>query len=343
MEKNQKSSIGIIIIVIVIVMVSVFVYSQNKSSIWTESNMRISLIHAASTNNSPVAFSTPKKATIEDTDNEFMGKYFEVYSSKNLPPIDQSQKILSKYSEMLAAFDDNFDKSFECYVLGSPCPLTNAHHAMALGGLRALVSFQENKIDEAQTQAENITMFGKNITAGADEIMNLLVGWSVQKLGYDIQSTIHEKTKVSKISDDQKKKLISNLRTEQKNVLRYIYTTFVEAVDYTDSKEKKPSIQISVDDEKGIAEYRAAIKAMPSSWNAVETKKYFSDSFSIALSNVDLACGDKPKVSQKNLNFNPQDQKAENFLGKTLYSTVYSSFDGMSEKRCEVESLIKGL
>ncbi len=361
-SKTKIILIGIILIVVIIVGI-VFAFSskksttQNKQSATTlttqvsntlqessgfnDSDLRISATRISDTINSAYAFSAIKSDAISKVDQDFLTKYFGNYSSKNLPPINQSQKILTTYSNLLSIFDANVSKQYQClFESGDTCSLQSLINIGNLASLRALTLFQQNKSSQAQSAASSIVNFGKNVTANADSVITLLVGWSVQNLGYNILATVQPK---GAISSSDKSTLIANLRNEQKKVLQYMYTAVAKEIDYITSPNNKPSRPLDADEEDLINTYRKGAATTPTAWNPNETKKYYYDSYKIALSNVDLACGATPATSKMDLNFNPQDEQTENYVGKTLYSTGYASLDTLSQKRCAVETLIQNL
>ena len=123
--------------------------------------------------------------------------------------------------------------------------------------------------------------------------------------------------------------------------MQYAYTRISDGIDYITSPDKKPLNQVTTaDDEEYISEYRKAIAENPSAWNPIETKKYFYDSYKIMISSVDLPCGANLPESKIETGFNLNDEKTENYIGKTMYSTAYAEIDGLNTKRCEVESAI---
>ena len=361
MKNSQKGFVGAILLVIIGVLVvggGVYFYSQNKSVSTTapindvsnnaknsnafyDSDLRISHASISVSNNSASAFNAVKTNLVAKADSDFLSKYFANYSAKNLPPITQSQKILTAHTDLLNIFDANANKQYQCSIgIGENCSLQPIRNIANLAALRSLVAFQQNKPSEAQSTALNIVTLGKNVTANADAVITLLVGWSVQNLGYNILATVQPK---GTLSANEKANLIATLRQEHKKALRYEYTRTAEGIDYITSPANKPSAIITSDEEETIAIYRKGATASPTAWNPTETKKYFYDSYKIALSNIDLACGVTPKTSVMNLNFDPQNEQTENYVGKTMYSTTYASLDTMSQKRCAIENLIQNL
>lgn len=318
--------------------------NTKDSTAFNDSDLRISYISISNSNNSAPAFNAVKANSITKSDLDFLSKYVTNYSPTNLPPVAQSQKILSTYPDLLNIFDANANKKYQCSVLiEDTCRFQSIRDISNLAGLRALVSFQQNKSNQAETTAYNLIALGKNVTANADEVIPLLIGWPVQKLGYSILSTIRPKENTALFTDSEKGILITQLRQEHKNVLRYAYTRAAEGIDYITYPNKKPSIILTPDDEDMVATYRKGVAASPTAWNPNETKKYFYDSYKIALLNIDLACGATPATSKMELNFNPRNQQTENYVGKTMYTTTYASLDTLSQKRCAIENLIQNL
>jgi len=213
-----------------------------------------------------------------------------------------------------------------------------------LAGVRALVSFGQNKTTDAQKTASVLVSLGKNITANADTEITLLVGWVAQKTGYSVLSIVNSKNKTPLYSETEKNALITQLRNEHKKVFQFGYTRMAEGIDFMTSPEKRPANQAtSAEYEEYVNEYRKAIAENPGAWNPTETKKYFYDSYKIMISNVDLPCGANLPESKIETGFNPNDQKTENYIGKTLYSTAYAGLNTLSTKRCEVETAIQNL
>lgn len=364
MKNSQKGFVGALLLVIIGVLVvggGVYIYSQKKSpptntltnqvsnntqnpTTTNDADLRISYVPISASNNSAPAFNTIKTDSIAKADLDFLSKYFSNFSSKNLPPIAQSQKILTAHGDLLKIFDANSNKPYQCSIaMGESCFLQPVRNIANLAALRAVISYQQNKLSEAQTTASNIVALGKNITANLDDTITLLIGWTAQKLGYNILSMVYPKGNSPLFSDNEKSNLIATLRREQKKSLQYDYTRRMEMIDYITSPNNKPSIVVDADGEETIKIYRDGIAASPTAWNPSETKKYFYDSYKIALSNIDLPCGATPQKSMQNLNFDPNNQQTENFVGKTLYTTTYASLDTLSTKRCEIENLIQNL
>ncbi len=359
MKNSQKGFIMLLPIIIVVVVVGggIYLFSQNRpfagtpktqvsgttqtSLSFNDSDLRILATRISDSVNSAPVFNTIKSDVITKTDQTFLVKYLGRYSSNSLPPIEESQKILATYSNLLDIFDTNVKKQYQClFTLGDVCSLQSIRNIQNIIGLRAVTFFQQNKSSEAQSTAYDIVSLGRSITTNADSANTLLVGWSVQNLGYDILTTIKQK---GIISVNDKLALIANLRKEQKKVLQYMYTGTADEIDYITSPNNKPSRQLDHDEEDLVNTYRKGASANPTAWNPTETKKFFYSSYKIALSNVDLACGSTPVDSMLNFDFDPQNQQTENYVGKMLYATTYASLDTMSQKRCVIENLIQNL
>jgi hypothetical protein len=311
-----------------------------QSAVFDDADLELSVARIPDATNSLSVFNGIKQNAILKVDQDFLNKYLRTYSSKDMPPVAESAKVLAAYPDLLSLFDAQANKPYQClFNLGDSCLLNEVRGVANLGALRALVLFQQGKIDAAKDSATKVVSLGQGMTAHANSPVTLLVGWSMQNLGYSILETIGSK---GAMSLDVRAKLIENLRTEQRNVLRYVYTDTAEEVDYITSPENKPSRSLGPDEEDVINTYREGAAASPSAWNPVETKRYFYDSYKTMLSNVDLACGATSTESGIDLKFDPNDTKVENYVGKTLYTTAYASFDSLNAKRCAIESLIQG-
>lgn len=334
-----------------------FYFSQNKplmtapttqvsntpetSPSFNDSDLMISATRIPDAVNSASAINAIESAVISKEDRNYFYKFSNDYSSENLPPADQSQKMLTTYSSLLDIFDANADKQYQC-LAGDTCSLPSLTYISSLAGLRAVTLFQQNELSQAQNTTSNLVSLGKNVTANTDSVIMLLNGWRIQKLGYSILATIQPK---GMISADDKLVLITNLRNEHKNILRYLYTGAADAIDYLAFPNNKSSKSSQLyEKDSFIAAYRKLITSMnPTAWSPTETKKYLYDSYKIALSNVDLACGVDPVNSILNLNFDKANMRTENYIGKLFYTTTYASLDSMNEKRCNIENLIQNL
>ncbi len=306
-----------------------------------DSDLRLSPVRISKSTNSVSTWNAIKSDAILKADSDFLTKYVPTYSSKNIPPLAESQKILDKYPKLLAVFDANANQPYQClFILGDQCSLNTIRSVSYLVGLRAIVQIQQKKPVEAQQTASNIVALGKNVTANTDSLITLLVGWVSQQTGYNLLTAIGPKTKLTKT---EKAALIAQLRKEHKTVLKYTYTNAAEGFAYITSAKNKPTRLPDADEEEYINELRETIAANPKSWNQAETQKYFYDSYKIAIANVDLACGATPVNSKLDLTFDPEDEDAENYIGKTLYTDAYASLDIVNEKRCAIEKLIQGL
>ncbi len=315
--------------------------TTQTTSTFNDSDMRISASRIPASKNSAPIFNDANSDITSKADLDFLTKSFTNFSPKSLPPVAESQKILTTYSKLLTIFDENAYRQYQCLpTLGDACPLQPVRHIGNLASLRATTLLEQNKLTQAQISASSVVALGKNITADADGIITLLVGWSLQNQGYTILGMIKPKTT---ISEADKKVLISNLRKEHKNALRYMYTETAQAMDYITSAANKPSRPYIDNEEEEIATYRKEAAASKTAWNPNETKKYFYDSYKIAVSNVDLVCGATPANSRIDIHFNPEDKQTENYVGKTLYAGMYASFDTITQKRCAIESLIQAL
>lgn len=356
-QKSKTSLIVAIVIIIVLIAGGWYFFSQKKSSFTTikeyrdhvtfdDSDLKISYtITPTVSENSAPAFNALSGNLVTSEDVNTLTKYIASSTQANLPPIIQANKIISKYPDLLKVFNENATKPYQCNLgKGESCFLSAARGMTYLAGAQALVLFEQKKTADAQKTASDLISLGKNIAANADTDIALLVGWAAQKTGYSISSIVNSKSKTPLFSEAEKSALITQLRNEHKKVFQYSYTRTAEGIDYITSPDKKPISQaMSSDDEAIIDQYRKAIAENPEAWNPTETKKYFYDSYKILISNIDLPCGANLPEGKVNINFNPEDQKTENYIGKTMYSTTFASLNTLSVKRCEVESAIQNL
>jgi hypothetical protein len=353
----KSSALILGIILIVVVAGGLYFYFHKTSSLvsvkdstspvtFNDADLKISYTSSPSiSDNSAPAFNAISGNSVAPADTTILTQYIASSTPTNLPPVTQANKIISKYQPLLKIFDENATKPYQCNLgKGESCYLNSVRGMTYLAGVRALISFEQNKISDAQTTAKNLVSLGKNITAQADAEITLLVGWVAQKTGYTVLSIVNSKNKAPTYTETEKDTLIAQLRSEHKKVLQYSYTRMAEGIDFITSPDKRPVNQAtSAEDEEHVNKYRKAIAENPAAWNPIETKKYFYDSYKIMISNVDLPCGANLPESKIETGFNPDDQKAENYIGKTLYSTAYSGLNTMNAKRCEVESAIQNL
>ncbi len=318
----------------------------SSSPISTDSDLKISYVKIPASNNSASTWNSISATAIAKSDLDFLGKYFGSYSSTNLPPLSQSTALLAKYQSLLATFDSAIQKQYQCSIdMGESCLLNSVRYTSQVAALRAVVSMEQKKLTDAQKEAEGVVSAGKQVTANADDVIPLLVGWLSQKLGYGILNTIHQNQGGTYLAADKKAQLIATLRQEHKTVLKFMYTRYAELVDYITSPSNKPADKaLASDEEDQVNTYRKEATASSNAWNPTETKKYFYDSYKIAISNVDLPCGSTPANSIIG-NFSAKNTTVqdENYAGKKIYSTLYPSLDNLSVKRCDVENLISSL
>lgn len=316
--------------------------TKNELVSFNDKDMRILPSRVPDLNNSALSFRSFKSESINKADYDFITKEATKYTSDKLPPVSQSQKVLASNIGLLEVFDQNVNKEYQCSVdSGDTCPLASVRNAVFLATIRSLVDLQQKKKESAQTTAKNIVTFGKSITKNSDNIITLLVGWLTQVQGYGLLSTLNAgKNGMIPFSNDEKIKLVSTLKSEQKNVLKFEYTRISEIIDYIDNVKKKPSFVIDPDQENILSTYRKSIVANPSRWNPMATKKYFYDSYKVNILNVDLACGANQNPSSSDVKYDIKDTQAENYLGKTFYVSGYASLDSINDKRCDVEKII---
>ena len=367
MKNSQKGFVVPLLIVIVVLVIGggvyyfsrkVSTYPINKiqssvsdqtgitnSSLPTDNDLKVSHTRIPESNNSASTWNSISATTIVKSDRDFLSKYLGNYSSKNLPPLGQSISMTTKYQNLLNIFDSVAQKEYQCSIaLGEICPLGTIRDVSELAALRATVLLQQQKLSDAKSTAENVVLVGKQITANADDIIYLLVGWASQKLGYGILNTIHQKQGGTYLTSDAKEKLVSILRQEHKKVLQFMYTGYANMVNYISSPNNKPAdMVLDPDGEEQIGTYRKEIAKSPNALNPTKTKKFFYDSFKIAIANVTLPCGTTSASSTINVGFNIENTQDENYIGKKIYTTLYPASDSLSQKRCEVENLIQSL
>lgn len=283
-------------------------------------------------------------------DTDFLSKYFSNgYDVKNLPTVSSANAMGARVVGALNTFlKASTTPLFQCSVVMTPeqCDLETIRNVGQLLLFRSYVLEKAGKITEALSIAASLVDFGRKITAETDEFVPTLVGWILQKGGLERIALLNPRLSTPfSISSDEKISRINNLRNEHKNVFKFIYTRKVEELEYLADKNKIPSFPQSAEDIAIADEYRKSI--ILGSFNLEETKKYFYDSYKIAIGNVDLACGSP--MSPPPYDFSSEIHTAtttssqsavENYVGKILYWTTFISLDSMNAKRCEVEDLI---
>ncbi|KKU67670.1 MAG: hypothetical protein UX89_C0013G0006 [Parcubacteria group bacterium GW2011_GWA2_47_16] len=292
-------------------------------------------------------------ALITKADSDILNKYFgKGYDVKNFPPIATANAVAGRNVKTLQAFSAALAApSYQCSILMTPqqCNYQPVRNIGRLLLLRSYVLEKAGKMLEALSIASNIVDIGKKISAEADDAVPILIGWNLQKDGYQRISSLNPKLSAPfVISADEKPSLVSVLRDEHKNVFKIAYTRQAEFLEYLTDKNKVPSFPLNAEELAVAEEYRKSITL--GKFNLEETKKYFYDSYKTQIGNVDLACGSL--MAKAPYDFSAEVNTAtttsnqtsiENYVGKILYWTTYTSFDSLNAKRCEVETLINKL
>ena len=292
-------------------------------------------------------------AMLIKADTDFLSKYFgNGYDVKNLPTDSAATAVAARNVKTLQAFSAaSAIPAYQCSATMTPerCNFQPVRNIGRLLLLRSHVLEKADKIPEALSIATNIIDFGNKVTASADEVVQLLVGWELKKNGYQRISLLNPKASAPvTFSADDKAGRVNALREEQKNVFKFHYTRQAEVLEYLADKSKLPSFPQSVENIATAEEYRKSIAL--GKFNLEETKKYFYDSYKTEIMNVDLACGSSMAKapydfsSEVNTATTTSSQSSiENYVGKIFYWTTYIPFDSLNAKRCEVEDLINRL
>ena len=315
-----------------------------QSQVLDDSSIKIIYTPLPSTSeNSAQAFAAVKKNLSQADLSRTYGLVASSTPTK-LPPLKEAKALLASYSDTLKVYDANATKSYECSTLnsGTFCPLGVLRDAGYLAALRPLVYLQENKPADAQKKAQEVAAFGRTISANSTDLLTLLIGWVVQKVGYTSLSVVNTKIKAPALSEEEKQGLIKKMRDEHKVVLRHVYTNGVLGIDLIAS-DAQIAANIDESEKEAIMNYRKARTQNPLAWNTNETKKYFFESSQKMIANVDAACGAQLVLSTLDLGYDPKDTAAPNYIGKTLYSAGFANFDSLNERRCEIEALINKL
>lgn len=290
---------------------------------------------------------------ISKADSDFLSKYFgKGYDVNNLPPLAEATSVAARNVKTLQAFfTASTTPFFQCSVMMTPerCnfqPVINIGRFLLL---RSYVLEKAGKMPEALSITSSLVGLGRKITKEADDVVSVRVGWSLQKDGYQRATLLNPKLSTPfGISAEEKTNHANALRDEHKNVFRIAYTREAEFLEYLADKNKVPSFPQTADDIATADEYRKSIAL--GKFNLEETKKYFYDSYKTQIANVDVACGGplarapydfKAEVNMATTTSNQS--SIENYVGKILYWTTYTSFDSLNTKRCEVETLINKL
>lgn len=294
--------------------------------------------------NSVVIFNTISKDAISKEDSDFLYESFKDYPPISSIPLANSKKIVSKYKNVLATFEAGVDKKYyQCFIMiKENCQLQVLRNISKLVALNSIILFKDGKVIDAQDYAKKIIKLGQMLTASNEDIITILVGWELQRMGYHTLSQIQSTTP---LSTNDKNILINNLREEHKKLFKFIFLDRIEAIDYITDINKKPSRTLDEDEEDMLNNYRTV--ANSTTWKPDVVKKWFYDSLKTELLNIDLPCDSELVKSGKiDIGFdpeNPMPEKTENFAGKAFYSMVYSSLSSANTKRCEVEKLINAL
>ncbi|MSU55142.1 MAG: hypothetical protein EXS46_01210 [Candidatus Taylorbacteria bacterium] len=290
---------------------------------------------------------------ISKSDIDFLKKYFEKgYDVKNLPDVAAANAVVVRNLKVLQAFSAaSTTSSYQCsfvMTLGS-CTGSYLRVSGRLLLLRSYILERAGKVPEALSVAEGLVDLGRKVTAQADDVLPLLIGWILQKDGYQRISLLKPKLSTSfQISPDEKTGRINTLRDENKAVFKFLYTREAEGLEYLADKTKVPSFPQTKEDVATADEYRKSI--LLGSFNLKETKKYFYDSYKTEITNIDAACGSTLAKSPydfsgevKTATTMSNQSSVENYIGKILYDMTFFHFGNLNVKRCEVEDLINKL
>jgi hypothetical protein len=288
------------------------------------------------------------KTTPEE--NDFLKKYVEKFSSKNLPPLAQTNTIVKKYSATIAGFDEALAKPyFQCIPLASDsCGFGAAQKASQLALLKAYLTFRkEGKADEAIAQALSIGLLGSKI-AGNGDFTALTIGTSIQRDAYAFISYVKTSTpssvKLTTLTAAEKNSLIQTLHQNAVTTYRYQYTGTVNSIRFVDDPQATTTFPIPSDVREELASLTTY--KTPTNWLPEETIFYFLTSYQKAIENVKAPCdGPVPTSSAYNTGFKDNDPvESDNYIGKFLFSSSYPVFDQtLFTKRCELEKAINEL
>ncbi|MCX6716840.1 MAG: hypothetical protein NTV72_02875 [Candidatus Taylorbacteria bacterium] len=354
--KNRKGfSLPLLLIVVLLVILSVGVFfffrNSQKNMVWNEPNffdsefLGVSYIKIADSGNSAPLWSKVFGSEISKTDKEFLNKYLANFSIKNLPPVSQSNDLIKKYKNLLNVFDSaKVLNSYQCsYQMGEVCNFSVIMDASNLASLRATVFLNQNKLPEAVSEAKSIINVGESISNNGDDVINLLVGWKIQRLGYQIIKGINEKGEKTYLTTEEIGNKISDLRKSHTFVLKLMYIRNSEIIDYITSENNELSNLVLFEELKEpVSIFRKEIGS-GLGWDTGETKKYFYDSIKNEISNIEKPCGDEIKDSKIGIKLDQNNKQEENYVGKELYIVTYAPLGSSNVKRCEVESLINSL
>ncbi len=287
--------------------------------------------------NSAFLFNKLATTTIAKEDQDFL-------NSTSTFQLTKAKQVLARNKKYLDVFDQSSRIArFQCMQANFMlCYLNSVRNASKLGALKAKVLLKEGKIEEAQKYALSVIALGKKVTAGSYEVIELLNGWGIQKLGYNTLIEVNKKSKApTTFSSSTAQDLIQILRSEHKNTQKYHYTRGIELIDYITSIENKPKhFYFDELESEIIVEYRQKINSV--TWDPEETKGYLTTSHRISIENIDLPCDATLKEPYTLLEVSetesPDTQK--NYVGKTFYNNASGSVETLNKKRCEVEKEI---
>jgi len=342
------SAIALVLAVIVVIVALIYYKGQTQekeNQLLSQINSaKISYVAIPADENSASIFEPLANSPLlkSKDDIAFLNKYFTNFSKSNLPPLAESKNILAKYKDVLPVFENGVDKGYyQCsiYMGDQQCNVTGTFLDVSrLAALNSFVLMEGGKTNDAQQYALKISKFGRMVTANAYDMISLIVGWTVQKTGYQMVVFTGANSQITQADTTV---FIQNLRAEHKNVIQSQYTNYIEDVDYlTNENNKTPKADL--DTLKQFDEWRT--EANPTTWDPDIVKNWFYNSLQISLSNIDLPCGSTYKTSKIDVGFNIKDtDKTENYLSKMVYENMYAGLDNYNEKRCEVENIIKSL
>ncbi len=317
----------------------------NEVKAFDDADLRLEYVPIPSEQNSALVFSTTSKNFISKTDADYLRVYFaESTTTKPVWDYAKAKGMVKNNAKAFALIDEALNKKeYQCSIFnGEECDYSIPWTYARLLALRARLNIADKNYSEAKNDILKIISIGRRMVNGSDEAISMLVGLGIEKLGTNTAIFYKDQSKESFVFDD-KALIRQELRGSFKRVLRYLYTRQASAVDYIGGKIDKPLGAIDTETLDTLNLYRN--QATSTNWNLGETKKLFYDSFKIALNNIDLPCTATSTESKKVIFKDAADMTAQknsaNFVGKTLYSTIYASFDTVnSAKFCEFDTLI---
>ncbi|MCR4311080.1 MAG: hypothetical protein NUV54_00710, partial [Candidatus Taylorbacteria bacterium] len=199
-------------------------------------------------------------STTNSADKQFLAQYFSKgYDVQHIPAVASASEVASRYSEAVRSVQEATTPFFQCSVTMAQeqCNYANVRAVGQLFSLQAYALDLAGKIDDAFSAGESLVHLGQQVTANADDVINLLLGFELQQNGYQDTVVLNTKTQEPhNLTVEDKVGRVVALRANHKNVLKILYSRSAEMVDYLTDSNRGLSFPLTAEDPLMLNGYR---------------------------------------------------------------------------------------